>query len=241
MNKKHVEQTFDCRANKYDDESAWVNDEVIIQLFVPNLFGDGTLVDLCSGTGSISKYAVLKGWEVTAVDISEPMLNQIRDESIKKLLCDAENLPFEDNRFEIVTCRQGLHYLDLPHALVEFDRVAKSEIRLGHITLEESEDEGWWREYFKIASPGRRHIFHPGQIGEICKKCGFSIIEQKVFRTLGSFNGPIAHLSESKRKAIYKLVDNAPIDFKQRYSMKPNGNDIIYSYRWEFYIIGVSK
>ncbi|HVP37000.1 MAG TPA: methyltransferase domain-containing protein [Terriglobales bacterium] len=68
------------------------------------------ILDLACGTGRISEYLLVKGYEVWGVDISQEML----DFATKKLSCfedlvkfhkvDAENLPFEEKSFDSASC-----------------------------------------------------------------------------------------------------------------------------------------
>ncbi|MGH7715956.1 MAG: class I SAM-dependent methyltransferase, partial [Vulcanimicrobiaceae bacterium] len=84
-----------------------------------------TVLDVACGTGFGSEPLEKRGLRVTAVDISEPMLDKarIRLKESRLVLGDAEKLPFKDGSFEAVVCAQAIHWMDQPAALTEMTRV----------------------------------------------------------------------------------------------------------------------
>lgn len=84
------------------------------------------LLDLCSGTGFAAKIATFYFEEVTAIDISQKMLDQIKQEGIKKVCGSAYKLPFQDEHFDCVCAVAALHHLDLiPMLFKEIARVIR--------------------------------------------------------------------------------------------------------------------
>lgn len=94
------------------------------------------VLDVASGTGepAISIAALLNGTgEVVATDVSEQPLKigeqraaQRGLSNIRFRIADVHQLPFDDRRFDRVTCRLGLMFFaDLPKALREIRRVLK--------------------------------------------------------------------------------------------------------------------
>lgn len=84
-----------------------------------------SVLDVACGTGLASEPLAKRGLQVTAVDISEPMLDQarIRLKEAKLVVGDAEKLPFRDGAFNSVICAQAIHWMDHPVALAEMTRV----------------------------------------------------------------------------------------------------------------------
>lgn len=76
------------------------------------------LLDICTGTGEISIRAANSGAKITAIDITEVMINQAKLKAEKQKLNidfqiqDARNLPFPDNSFNKVCIGNALH--DMP-------------------------------------------------------------------------------------------------------------------------------
>ena len=128
--------------------------EAYEELFVPVIFspwgerlidrasiqhGDNVL-DVACGTGIVARLAaplVGEGGSVVGVDNDEGMLAVARKTaaaaglSIEWKEADAIDLPFEDGRFDLVLCQQGLPFFDDPlPALEEMRRVVSPDGRV---------------------------------------------------------------------------------------------------------------
>jgi demethylmenaquinone methyltransferase/2-methoxy-6-polyprenyl-1,4-benzoquinol methylase len=91
------------------------------------------ILDLAAGPGSSSEPLHKAGATVFATDFSEGMLAVGRKSRpyLNFSKADALNLPFEDNRFDVVTISYGLrNTVDYPKALAEARRVTKSGGRM---------------------------------------------------------------------------------------------------------------
>jgi len=93
-------------------------------------------LDLASGSGEPAlqiAHAIAPAGTVIATDISGGMLKIARENAEQQRLtnisfapCDAEELPFDDNAFDAVTCRMGaMFFVDLQRALSEIRRVLR--------------------------------------------------------------------------------------------------------------------
>jgi ubiquinone/menaquinone biosynthesis C-methylase UbiE len=109
--------------------------EPLAQLFLKHLplkHGDHVL-DVACGTGIVTRLVapvVGPGGQVTGIDISVDMLAVARKNAtslgatIQWRLGDADDLPFEDETFDLVLCQQGFQYFsDQAATLREMNRV----------------------------------------------------------------------------------------------------------------------
>jgi ubiquinone/menaquinone biosynthesis C-methylase UbiE len=103
------------------------------------------VLDVACGTGAVSRAAARRAGasgSVTGVDLGEPTLAIARsrgnDEGAAPIdyrQSDAASLPFDDGRFDVVLCQQGLQFFpDRGAALAEMRRVLKSAGRLAIAT-----------------------------------------------------------------------------------------------------------
>ena len=131
------------------------------------------VLDVATGTGDLA-IAVQKGTgaEVVGLDLSQQMLN-VGIDKIKKINLDqkninakgdAENLPFEDNKFDAVSVAFGVrNFENLEKGLAELRRVVKENSSV--YILEFSKVEGFlapfYMFYFKNILP---------QIGKLVSK-----------------------------------------------------------------------
>ncbi|KQR94923.1 ubiquinone biosynthesis methyltransferase UbiE [Chryseobacterium sp. Leaf180] len=168
--KSQVEDMFDNIAPKYDllnhalsmkIDVLWRNKLVrMMKTDVPK-----EVLDVATGTGDLA-IAVEKGTQanVVGLDLSQQMLN-VGINKIKKLNLDrkismqkgdAENLPFEDNRFDAVSVAFGVrNFENLQKGLAELRRVVKENKSV--YILEFSKVEGFlgpfYMFYFKNILP----------------------------------------------------------------------------------------
>lgn len=87
------------------------------------------LLDVACGPGLLTGAALERGVIVTALDYAPNMVAQARrlNTAVEVLEGDAENLPFEDGRFDAVVCNLGiLHFARPERAVAEAFRVLKA-------------------------------------------------------------------------------------------------------------------
>ena len=94
------------------------------------------MLDIATGTGMVAMAAAqcLSGnGRIQAIDLSENMLNQAKDniknaglDNVDFHIMDAEELTFENNYFDVITCSYGLFFIpDMSAALKSWLRVLK--------------------------------------------------------------------------------------------------------------------
>lgn len=88
----------------------------------------GKMLELGCGTGHWTKFFVENGFELTATDISDAMLKHAQQKQLnaKILKADSENLPFEDESFDMVSSITMMEFVsDQDKVLSEIYRVLK--------------------------------------------------------------------------------------------------------------------
>ena len=176
--KKEVEDMFDNIAPKYDLLNHVLSMKIDVlwrNTLVKWLNADQPkeVLDVATGTGDLA-IAVQKGTgaKLVGLDLSQQMLN-VGIEKIKKIKLndqiemikgDAENLPFESNKFDAVTVAFGVrNFENLNKGLEELKRVVKDDKSV--YILEFSKVEGvlapFYMFYFKNILP---------QIGKLVSK-----------------------------------------------------------------------
>ena len=99
---------------------------------------DYVVLDVATGTGDVAFKLAPRTKQVTGIDIASNMIDLANNKKDKKraantdfLVGDAENLPFEDNTFDVITISYGYRNIsDQPKALKEFNRILKDKGRL---------------------------------------------------------------------------------------------------------------
>lgn len=231
MNNNHLD-IFSKRAKQYNQEFHWINDPKFINILVPEVFGDKTFLDLCSGSGAIARCACSLGWKVTAIDNNDEMMNT-NDVNCTKIISDIHKLPFSHNSFDVVACRQGLQYTLLNDALQEIKRVVKSSVYLAHITIYDKDDVDFWRAYYAIAAPNRRNVFIPNQIVSAAVGVGLKHEYTDIMFTEESLLSPTEYLSYTDREKLIKMLKEKDKSFLLRNNISIGNSDIRSVRRWE--------
>ena len=128
-----------------------------------NPVGGSPALDLCCGTGDVAFALAERGAAVTGLDFSGPMLAvaRRRNDALKKpglqlpvcspqfLQGDAQNIPFPDGAFDIVTVSYGLRNLaSWEQGLREMWRVVRSGGRLLVLDFGKPDNAFWRSLYF---------------------------------------------------------------------------------------------
>jgi len=176
--------------------------------------GGEKALDVCCGTGDIALSLAQRGAEVIGLDFSERMLEIARHRKSRRggdsariqfVSGDAQNLPFPDETFDVITIGYGLRNLtSWETGLREMQRVARPGARLVILEFGKPENSAWravYELYLKLFSPALGFIFcgdpaaysyileslkhYPGQrvVGEKMRELSF--INVRVINLLG--------------------------------------------------------
>ena len=127
--------------------------------------GDRVL-DVAGGTGALAGRIAPLVAEVTVADVSEPMLAHV-PEGVRRVVARAEQLPFEDASFDLVTCVRSLHHIDRPaRALDEMARVLAPGGRLvieDYIADPDRDSSRRWEHIERLRDPAHRRLLAAGE------------------------------------------------------------------------------
>ncbi len=155
---------FDANAGRYANSSVHrfgPSLPVMLNLADPNK--NDLVLDVATGTGNTALAFAPLVSRVTGIDMSEKMLEQAKSRAGSEQILnadflegDAENLPFADSSFSIVTSRHAPHHFhDVPKFLSEVARVLKPRGRFvmsDQIVLH-SEDQDWVNIFQRTRDP----------------------------------------------------------------------------------------
>ena len=146
------------------------------------------ILDAGCGTGEFVHTLAdhFKESEVHGVDISKTMIEKanlkMKNGNVKFEIGDAEELPYEDNAFDVITCSHSFHhYPNKERAVAEMYRVLKPEGRL--MVIDGCRDVLLGRVIFDIVERMERHVRHlfGEEFRELFRRNGFNNIVQKRF------------------------------------------------------------
>ncbi len=209
-----VKHHFTERAERYDRSSHWCTDtglkERVLSILQPQK--QHHVLDVACGTGLVSAWFHKKVHKVVGVDITEAMYVQAKDRLDEFFVGSGEGLPFEDNSFDMIICRQGTQFMDDRSALREMTRVVKPEGIVCVINLcayGEADKEEYF-EVLRLRNPVRRNFYLREDMHNLFEQAGLQnivihdhISDENV--DVWSNNGAI---SEERREAIRNMYRN---------------------------------
>lgn len=87
-----------------------------------------SVLDIGCGTGFSSIVLKEIAENVIGIDLSEEMLRlAVKENKVEYILSSAEFLPFEKDKFDLITISQAIHWIDREMFFAEADRVLKSK------------------------------------------------------------------------------------------------------------------
>lgn len=203
---KKIESMFDEIAPTYDKlnhlftfniDNKWRRE--IVDHSREFKYNSRVILDLATGTGDLTKELLkLEPEVIAAADISGKMLEiqsqKITDKRVKLIQASAENLPFDDNYFDIITIGFGIrNFEDLSKSLIEISRVLKPNGKL--IILEMFKSRRFTAKLFNI------------YFGKIMPYFGNKISNSKyaysyLFNSVDSFFTPSGFIEECKKSGF---------------------------------------
>lgn len=149
---------------------------------------EGRALDVATGGGHTALYLASRGFEVTASDVTPAMLENTeklaaeRGITLQTALHVAEELPYADATFEIVSCRVAGHHFSDPAAFVrESARVLKPNgvflLIDGSVPDGEPEAEEWIHRLEKLRDPSHGRFLTPGKWSSLCEAEGLAVVK----------------------------------------------------------------
>jgi len=237
-------QHFKERATKYNKLTAWVQDPKVLDMVLDFVEPKDNMkiIDVGAGTGVVLEKMLIKYpniCECVALDSSKEMLNMISSNLIKKCLNDAHNIPFSDNYFDVVICRQAFHYMDdIVKVINEIHRILTSDgyLIIGQITPFGDEDKEFWEHLFKIRQPLRKHFFTREKLVTLLENNSFEIENVSQISIRGSLKSWLEAYESSTEQIekLWYLFINAPERYKKIHNFEYLEDDVTYDRCWTF-------
>jgi len=187
---------FDKQSGRYGKSHILADtsdlDELADGLELPT---SGIALDVATGGGHAALWLTRRGFDVTATDISERMLENAAalvsgdGKRIQTSQHPAETLPYPDASFDVITCRVAAHHFSSPGDFVrESARLLKSGGFLllidGTVPDNELEAADWMNIVEKLRDPSHGRLLSPGEWRRIVESADMQIVRCSVSRLI---------------------------------------------------------
>lgn len=219
---------WNIRSADYD-KLFWVKDKSYIDAIIEasELSRDHVILDVGTGTGTISNAVKKHVQHVVAVDISHSMLEKGNWEGVSMVKWDISNSLFTSNLFDRVVARMVLHHVldNLDRAILRCYDILKEG---GKIVVAEgvppSDDEdviNWYTSMFKLKE--KRRTFTLSKLKYYIEKNGFKNVKSRIHvMEKFSINNWLSNsgLPKDTQQKIYEIHVNADPKIKEVYNME---------------------
>jgi ubiquinone/menaquinone biosynthesis C-methylase UbiE len=193
---EHVEKirrAFGKQASAFEDQKLSLKSEKYIQWILDSLplSPDLSVIDVACGTGIMARAIAPYVSSVVGIDITREMLHAARQQAEEKNLnniefieCDARNICFEAQSFDLAISRFSIHHFANPLLeLREMHRVIKKSGHLAIVDLmapsEKSEAEKY-NQFERARDPSHAAAYSFNELQNLVRKTGLHVIHTDV-------------------------------------------------------------
>lgn len=235
---------FSKRAKSYSKVSKWsVNEKLNAKTdsFL-NFYKGDIAIEIGAGTGVlISRLNNFR--RKIALDISKEMLSEIEDKSVEKVVGDVHDLNFPKNYFDLVICRQLLHYCDLDIALKNIKSVLKKNgiLHIVQVVDFKRVPKSWdlkWASFRKVSN--RKHL-RTKELEDSFLKFSFETLrcEKLILRDSYSWEDFFLkhNISKSDEEDVRQFFKDTPKYISDAIRLKFDNKSISYNRLFRFWLL----
>ncbi len=226
--KQRVNQQFGRSAGDYAVSDIHAHGEslaVLLELIETST--DWQMLDIATGAGHTALAFAPNVGQVVATDITQEMLDKTNELAVDRQLsnvttqlADAESLPFDDSRFDLVTCRLAFHHFQKPdQSLAEFYRVLKPGGILGftdNYTVEEPAAAEYYNRYEIIRDPSHHWVSPLSELKQKFVNAGFVIRDDRKLEKEFEFHrwADRQRVSDADKQVLLEMMREIPSELE---------------------------
>ncbi|ANH83083.1 hypothetical protein A8C56_20740 [Niabella ginsenosidivorans] len=182
-----------------------------------------TALDIACGTGLSTKALLAIATHVYGTDSSREMLNQaLQPDKIHYTIAPAEEQPFADNYFDLITVSSGVHWFNIDRFLAEAHRILKTRAWLvlyeNHFIAEMESNKAFTSWFFtvylkKYPSPPRNNSY--AWTNENLNPKNFNFITEERFKNVVPLSKKQLILYFTTQSNIIAAVEKKEVTYQQ--------------------------
>ncbi|MCG3211437.1 MAG: putative methyltransferase YcgJ [Anaerolineae bacterium] len=249
--KAKVQSQFGASADSYATSSVHARGDslaVLLNLVEPQ--PHWRALDVATGAGHTALLFAPRVSHVVASDLTEPMLAKAAELAAQRGLtnvetrkADAESLPFEDNSFDLVTCRLAFHHFPNPRqALAEFARVLKPGGLLGftdNVTVPEKQAAGYYNAFEKLRDPSHNWVYPQVRLEAMFAEAGLVVEKssQLLMKELEFHDwADRQHVSPENKEKLLEMMRHIPAALQPLFAPRWADGTLYFSL-WEVVLV----
>ena len=200
------------------------------------------VLDVATGAGHTGLHLASLGHDVILADLAAPMLDRVREAAAARGLTvetgqhPAEELPYPDASFDLVTSRIAPHHFSSPESFIrETARVLRPGgwflLIDGSVEDDQTEAEEWLHRVEKLRDPSHHRLLTPRAWTSLCEAHGLSVISAEMF----PFKQPdlewyfdTAATPPENRSLVRELIANAPASARSLFRLGEEDGRIVW-------------
>ncbi|EDY21998.1 Methyltransferase type 11 [Chthoniobacter flavus Ellin428] len=200
------------------------------------------VLDVATGAGHTGLYLASLGHQVTCTDLAAPMLDRVREAAQERGLSvetrqhPAEEFPYAEASFDLVTSRVAPHHFSSPESFIrETARVLRPGgwflLIDGSVPDDAEEAEEWLHQVEKHRDPSHHRLLSPRAWTRLCEASGLRVqsAELKTFKQPDlEWYFETAATSPENRKAVRDLIANAPASVRETFRLGEEEGKIVW-------------
>ncbi|GLO65933.1 MULTISPECIES: class I SAM-dependent methyltransferase [Oceanobacillus] len=237
--KSLVKKAFAKNSNAYITSKTHANEkelEKMIAWTAPNK--EMVMLDIATGGGHVAKQFSPHVKNVIATDLTPEMLQETRYHlinytNIQYVVVDAENLPFLDQTFDIVSCRIAAHHFPNPTKFIEeTNRVLKPKgtfIFVDNISSEDNELDLYVNELEKLRDPSHMRSLKVSEWKQIISTYPLSIRKEQLQKKILPFQDWVNRTVEDpkQKNAVESYLLDANTRVKAYFDVKQQKEQLL--------------
>lgn len=194
-------------------------------------------LDIATGGGHVAKHLAKHVTSVIASDLTEEMLTNTAKhlkshENISYAIADAEELPFDDHSFDIVTCRIAAHHFPSPGKFIkEVQRVLKPRgkfVLIDNIAPEDPTLDNFVNTFEKMRDYSHVRSLSISEWEQLLMTYQLSVLQEKMRKKTLPCNEWLNRMVEDEgiKREVTSYMKNAPEDVRKYFQVKIKDSQI---------------
>jgi len=252
--KKDVQELFGKSAECYV-ESKVHKDGKDLQMLIEmaTLTGNEKLLDIATGGGHTANTFASRVKSILALALTKEMLLAAEKfitgnghQNVQFVEGDAENIPYANETFDVVTCRIAPHHFpNILDFISEVNRVLKENGQFlldDNVVPEAKEYDIFYNTIEKIRDYSHFRAWKKSEWLQMLEANGFEVEEWHRFEKVFSFEPwcDRMNVSDIEKKKLTKIIINASDDVKRKFAIKIEDNQVV-SFKGEAIVLKAVK